>query len=538
MGTPQTTYGTKRLSKSDYLAGLQCPKNLWLRVNESEADELEINPELGALFEQGRRVGELARGYVPGGKLIDYPHYAVEEKLRATKLALAEGCTVIYEAAFAADGLFVAIDILERTPEGFIVTEVKSSTKVKDGHLQELALQAYVLRQCGIQVSRLQVMHLNRECAYPDLENLFTREDVTKDVRPLIEEVEGTAKAHADVLSGPLPVVQIGLHCSAPYECAFKSRCWTDVPPHHLTTLYRLGDKKAFELVEQGFPTIQELPRGFKLSAVAKRQRRAVVEDTLIVEPTLVDALRDFPASIGFLDFETVGLAIPVWDGCHPYDAVPVQFSFCAAQPDGTLVHADWLADGPGDPREAIAVALIEACRRVDKIAVYNVGFERGCLHHLSDAVPGLAGELNDIDSRLVDLLPIVRNHIYHSDFYGSFSLKRVFPVMTDELVYDALEISDGSSASSLLQALLLEPQRFTPEERLLRRQELLAYCRADTGGLAKLLCRLKRLEAGSIGQALEEVEPAFSPSQDRLQTRQYASTMRSPFEKTLETRR
>src|SRR6266542_2455521 len=144
MSTPQKGHRKKRLSKSDYLAGLQCSKHLWLRINEPEADELEIDEELEALFEQGKRVGELARRYVPGGNLIDYPHYAVDEKLRATKRALDEGCPIIYEAAFAAEGLFVAIDILERTPDGFDVTEVKSSTKVKDEHLQDLALQAYV----------------------------------------------------------------------------------------------------------------------------------------------------------------------------------------------------------------------------------------------------------------------------------------------------------------------------------------------------------------------------------------------------------
>jgi predicted RecB family nuclease len=506
MSTPQKSYRKKRLSKSDYLAGLQCSKQLWLRINEPEADELEIDDELEELFEQGRRVGALARTYVPGGTLIDYPYYAVDDKLRATKRALDEGVQVIYEAAFAVEGLFVAIDILERTPDGFSLTEVKSSTKVKDEHLQELALQAYVLRQCGLQVSKVQVMHLNRDCAYPNLENLFKREDVTEDVRPLIEKVEATTVAQAEVLSGTLPIVQIGVHCSAPYECTFKGRCWADVPPHHVTTIHAMRAKKAFDLVEQGFTTIQELPSDFSLSNTAERQRRAVIENRLIVEPTLVDALKDFPSSIGFLDFETVGLAIPVWDGCRPYDAVPVQFSFCSLQPDGTLVHTEWLADGPGDPREAIAIALIEACCNVDKIAAYNASFESRCLHHLADAVPSLARELNDIESRLVDLLPVVRNHVYHPEFYGSFGLKQVFPVMTEDSTYETLEIADGSSASWLIQALMFEPNRFTADQRVHLRQELLAYCKTDTEALAKLLNKLRELEVTASNELTELV--------------------------------
>ena len=125
MSTPQQIYRKQRLSKSDYLAGLQCSKQLWMRINEPDADELEIDDELEALFEQGKKVGALARTYVPGGTLIDYPHYAVDEKLRATKRALDEGAEVIYEAAFAFEGQFVAVS------RSVIVLEKNFSTKQK-----------------------------------------------------------------------------------------------------------------------------------------------------------------------------------------------------------------------------------------------------------------------------------------------------------------------------------------------------------------------------------------------------------------------
>jgi predicted RecB family nuclease len=501
MGGREGTYRKKRLSKTDYLAGLQCAKNLWLRINEADAEELGVGDEQEALFEQGRRVGVLARTYVPGGTLIEYPYYAVDEKLRATERALEEGVDVIYEAAFAVDGQFVAVDILERTSEGFSVTEVKSSTKVKDEHLTELALQAHVLSRSGIEVTRLQVMHLNRACAYPNLENLFVREDVTEDVKPLIAKVEEHMRAHAEVLSKSLPIVQIGPHCSAPNDCAFKNRCWADVPPHHVTTIHAMRAKKAFDLVEQGFTTIQELPSDYKLSDTAERQRRAVIDNRLIVEPTLVDALKDFPSSIGFLDFETVGLAIPVWDGCRPYDAVPVEFSLHVLQPDGTLTHVEWLADGPGDPRESIALALIDACSNVERIAAYNSGFESRCLRHLADALPNLASDLNEIESRLIDLLPVVRNHIYRPEFYGSFGLKQVFPALTGESSYERLEVAGGELASWLIQALLFEPERYTADERSNLRRDLLAYCKTDTESLAKLLCELRKLRPGTYEQ-------------------------------------
>src|SRR4051794_8267805 len=168
MITRPDNFRKSHLSKSDYLAGLQCPMQLWLRVNEPNAIELMTGDKQEALFEQGRRVGELARTYVPGGTLIDFPYYAVEERLRATKRALEASSEIIYEAAFAFDKQFVAVDILKRVSAGFILTEVKSSTKVKPEHLEEIALQAFVLQQNGLTVSKLQIMHINRDYTYPN----------------------------------------------------------------------------------------------------------------------------------------------------------------------------------------------------------------------------------------------------------------------------------------------------------------------------------------------------------------------------------
>jgi predicted RecB family nuclease len=484
-------YRKKWLSKSDYLAGLQCPKYLWLRINEPKAVELEPDANLEALFNQGRRVGALARTYVPGGTLIDFPYYAVDDKLAATKQALNEGAEVIYEAAFVADNQFVAIDILERTSAGFDVTEVKSSTKVKPKHLQELALQAEVLRECGIEVSRLQVMHINRECVYPNLKNLFVREDVTKQVKPLVALVAEERRKQKEILAGLVPDIQIGPHCA---DCPFKDRCWADVPEHHVTTIYAMRGKKAFELVEQGFTTIQDLPGDFNLSPTAERQRRSVLENTLIVEESLADALQLFPTSIGFLDFETVGLAVPVWDGCRPYDAVPVQFSFIRLQIDGSSAHHEWIADGPEDPRKSIARALIDACQDVERIVAYNAPFEIKAIDFLSKSVPGLANELQDIKNRIIDLLPVVREHIYHPEFSGGFSLKQVIPALLQEDAYAKLEIADGSSASWLLEALMFERDQSTDAEYEQRRSELTAYCRADTECLAKLLEKLREM--------------------------------------------
>jgi hypothetical protein len=98
------------------------------------------------------------------------------------------------------------------------------------------------------------------------------------------------------------------------------------------------------------------------LGAVADRQRRAVREGRIIVEPTLAPVLEIFVPPIAFIDFETVGLPVPVWNGCHPYDNVPVKFSCHAQEVDGSVTHHEWLGEGPNDPRPQLAVSLINAC--------------------------------------------------------------------------------------------------------------------------------------------------------------------------------
>jgi len=188
-----------------------------------------------------------------------------------------------------------------------------------------------------------------------------------------------------------------------------------------------------------------------------------------------------------------VGLAVPVWNGCHPYDAVPVQFSCHVATADGRVTHHEWLAEGSGDPRVALTERLVAACQGARTVVAYNAPFERSCLGQLAVAVPDWAAPLGEISDRLTDLLPVMRNHVYHPDFRGSFSLKTVVPALLPELSYDGLAIADGQSASLELVRLLGHEEVVEPEVRARLRNDLLSYCRQDTLGLVKLLECLRR---------------------------------------------
>jgi hypothetical protein len=489
--------GGQRLSKSRYTAGLQCLKQLWWRVHEPDAPELVANEGLQAIFTRGQKLGELARAQVPGGVLIDLPHYDFEGKVAATAKALADGAPAIFEASFLEDGVFVAVDILERAADGFVVSEVKSTLDAKEQHLPDVAIQVHVVSRAGLPVNRAEVMHLNRECCYPDLSNLFVREDVTALIQPELKKVPKEVEALMEAIAGPLPEVAAGPHCDKPYACPFHDRCWPELAAHHISTLYMLRAKKATTLEAEGFKTLFDLPADFSAPEVALRQIRSVKANEVVVEAGLGKDLAKLKPPIAYLDFETISPAVPVWSGCHPYEQVPVQFSCHVLGPNG-LEHHEWLAEGPGDPREEFAREVIAACAGAKTIVAYNAPFEKRCIKSLADALPHLSSDLTALSKRIKDLLPIVRDHVYHPDFGGSFSIKSVLPALVLGLGYGDLEIQGGSAASTALEVLLLDADTLDPDTRQTLRKNLLSYCGRDTLAMVELHQRLAALAATS----------------------------------------
>ena len=222
---------TQRLSKSRYVAGCQCHGLLWSKVHEPDAPELQHDRATQDRLDQGRQVGELARTRFSGGVLIDLPYYEYEARIAATAEALAGGAPAIFEASFMADRTYVAVDVLERADGGFNLIEVKASNSQKDEHLPDAAVQTYVLRRSGIDVARVEIMHLNAEYRHP-VGELFQRTDVTLQVEGLLSGVADEIERQLEVISGPRPDVPIGPCCFEPGECPFVDRCWPSVPRH------------------------------------------------------------------------------------------------------------------------------------------------------------------------------------------------------------------------------------------------------------------------------------------------------------------
>jgi len=483
-----------RLSKSRFTSGLQCRKKLWWEVHEPDALELQPDKVLQDLFDQGRQVGEAARARYPGGVLIDLPHHAGAERVAATQKALDAGAPAIFEATFIVDDTFVAIDVLEKQNDGYRLTEVKSSTSQKDEHISDVAIQARVAAACGVKITAAEVLHLNKEFRNPASGDLFARTDVTGPVVAFLPQVPDEIERQREMLAGPLPEVPIGLHCFEPRDCPFIGRCWPETP-NHIRHLAGVGPKRTAAYLARGITCIGDLPAKEKLNFTQKRQLKAMAENRLIVEPTLARELEPLivPGRLGFLDFETIARAIPVWPGMAPWQQAAAQFSYHERQPDGSYTHAAFLAEGPEDARPPLAAAMVRATANAERVVMYTP-FEKTRIRELQRAVPELSAELAALEAKLIDLHPVVKNCVYHPDFRGSFSLKYILTPLVPELTYDDLVIVDGRVASVEIARLLFVADKIPRHERDRVRQDLLNYCERDTWAMVKLVERLREL--------------------------------------------
>ena len=136
---------------------------------------------------------------------------------------------------------------------------------------------------------------------------------------------------------------------------------------------------------------------------------------------------------------------------------------------------------------------MVEATQSAERVVTYSP-FEKTRIRALQKAVPELQPELIELEAKLIDLLPVLRNFVYPPDFEGSFSIKYVLQPLVPELSYNDLVIVDGLVASVEIARLLFVSGRIPPEERDRIRQDLLDYCARDTWVMVKLLESLHTL--------------------------------------------
>lgn len=485
------------LSKSTFLKGLQCRKALWLNRYQPNLRD-EITADQQAVFDRGHDVGKLARDLFPGGEDSSPENKDYAGAVKRTAELIENGATIIYEAAFLYNGVLCLGDILVKGRGGWKLYEVKSSTGLKDVYLPDAAVQYYIMTGCGIKLTDIYIVYLNNQYVRQgnlDLNQLFTIESVLDQVESMQVEIAEQVDELKKVLSRKkVPDIDIGPHCSDPYDCDFTGHCWEHVPSPSVFDINRLTTEKKFELYRSGIIKLEDIPEDYPLN-----NRQQIQVDAHISGKKHVDKqeIGRFLESLTFphyyMDFETFMPAVPLFDNARPYQQVPFQFCvyyICAKGVKPEL--REFLAEAGSDPREAFIRALIEAMPAPGPIVVYNKAFEATRMAELARDFPAYEAELTDRQERLVDLLePFAKGYFYDPSMGGSASIKVVLPALVKDLSYNGLPISDGGIAMQAYEHLWVETDAERKKEI---RAQLLEYCKMDTYGMVRIVEELVKI--------------------------------------------
>ncbi len=483
-----------RLSKSQFIRGLQCHKSLWLYRNRYD---LRTEPDAAqlAIFEIGSNVGTLAQEIFPYGHEIVYASDRVDENVKKTKELIDSGVETIYEASFMYDNILVMVDILHKGRDGWELYEVKSSTEEKSQHLNDISVQYYVLTGNGLDLSVVALAHINSKYQRNgdlDIKQLFAIKDLTDAVVSNQLFVKDQLAILRNMLDSEEPDIDIGPHCSDPYECDFREHCWKHVPEYSIFNIYRLRTEKKFALYQRGITKFEDIPDDYPLNQKQQIQVDAELTGEGFIDKTAIEEfLSQLEEPIGFLDFETFQQAIPSFDLQRPYQQITFQYSLHILE-NGNLEHFEYLGEPGSDPRIELISRMISETKDCKTILVYSKGFENTRIKEMSMDFPDKAAELMAIIDRVVDqIVPFRAKQYYTKEMKGRESIKVVLPALVPEMSYDDLEISDGGMAMMSYAKL---QQVIDTEEIDKIKSDLLEYCGRDTFAMVKILEKMKEV--------------------------------------------
>ena len=487
---------TQILSKSKLLAFRQCPKRLWLEVHRPGLSE--DSPSTQARFKVGHEVGDIARRLYDAddqGTLIDIKAEGFAPALARTR-ALLESRKPIFEAGFSAAGALAFADIMlpvhKHGQPHWRMVEIKSSTEVKDYHRDDAAVQAFVARSAGVPLAGIALAHIDNTWVYPgggDYTGLLKEQDLTAKAFARGDEVQGWIRDAQAVLRNVEPDIRTGAQCSRPYACGFIGYCTSQQPqaqyPIHWLPNVRTKALKNF-IGDSGAIDMRNVPDELRNTA-QKRVKKHSLSGQIYFDAGKANAdLAGTGLPAYFMDFETINLAVPIWQGTRAYQQIPFQFSVHGVALDGTLSQEIFLDLSGNDPSKSFAERLVAACGDQGPVFVYNAGFERGCIRGLAERVPGLEKPLLAINERLVDLQVIAAQRYYHPRQQGSWSIKQVLPAIAPDLDYAKLDgVRDGTMAMDAFREAI-HPNT-SPARKAQIEGQLLEYCGLDTLAMVRI---------------------------------------------------
>jgi len=487
------------ISKSDYLKYRVHPAYLWYQKHRRKALP-PVDDNLQYVFDQGKIFEDIAMQLVDEPVVIQGEHYQFDKLIAATEQALASGATTFAQPAFMTDErLFCRPDLLEKIDgSGWRLTEIKSSTSFKQYHQYDLAFQRQVLTTLGFNVSKVQLLHVNRDYVRDGAvnpERLVASRDVTEEVVGLEDEVA------RDIAEAQSVVEQAEVDDHPAF--AGNLNQWMDIyrylhpelPDDSVLNMIQLKPQLVREAYHSGIESITELGTA-QLTDKQTTQVMAWRNDKIHIEPDDIrDFLQGFTYPLYFLDYETSAHVVPLYSGVKPYQQLPFQYSLHRlASPDAELEHFEYLHRDGSLPIEPLMDKLLSEIGDSGTVLAWFHKFEMYCNRTMGKLSPDYNEAMTALNKRMVDLrVPFARLDYVDKRFQGSSSLKNVLPVMCPELSYDELGIHEGGAAQRLWQQVQ-DGSRADEADQIYA--DLLEYCKLDTYAMVAIYRKL-RLAAG-----------------------------------------
>lgn len=468
-----------KLTKTDYMRYLECPREFWLNYHRPELFTQPLSREAIHRIRMGYGVQAQAKSLFGRGGFGE--------------------CE--FERSFETERLSTRTDIFatDKQTGKNAIYEVKSTKNIRDEYLYDIAFQKITAEAAGVPVERVFLVHLNGDYVRRgeiEPEKLLAIEDLTEAVNEKLEETKGHIENAFRYLEIKEPSAGIAEYCRArKLDCAFIRHTHPDLPQYTIFDIKRFYGKKLDQLLAAGVLDIMDVPADFELNVKMRKQVNAAQSGEPWIE---ADEIREKIGSLQyplyFLDYETVSYAIPLFDGYKPYQQAVFQFSLhIQEEKDGELQHCEFLANCAGEPAAEVLKALQQhIAHDGGTVIVWFQTFEKLRNSEMGNLFAEHADFMDSVNERVFDLMKIFDDGLYvHPKFKGSASIKKVLPVLAPHLSYDDLEISQGMLASiSWLDMLLGE----TPEELHERtRDNLLAYCKMDTRAMVEIFNFLRR---------------------------------------------
>ena len=380
--------------------------------------------------------------------------------------------------------------------------EIKSGTRVKQENLYDLSFQSIVIQNCGLIVRDIFVINANGAYVRKgeiDIKQLCHVTNVTEEVNDLkgftLEQIELANRCIEKKIIPDLEVPTEDDNAETLNAWLELYRIFNDTPSGSIFDLCWPKNRVA-KLFTDGIKFLKDIDHSFELTPKQLLQVNAVkTQEEYVDKEAIKEFIDEFKYPLFFLDYETAMSVIPPFDGTSPYQQIPFQFSLhILDSPASELRHVMYLHKENNDSTYELSKFLSKNIGEAGSIVTWNASFEKGCNTRMGLMHPEFRQFYDSVNDRVVDLaIPFQRNWYVDYRFLGSYSIKKVLPVLVPELSYKDLGINEGLAAQrKWMQAVLEEKFDIDTKQKILN--DLEKYCSLDTLAMVEIYRFLKTI--------------------------------------------